>query len=68
MKNQNNNSAASDLNISAGSVPEVEITQMSGGGSSWLYALRDGKVLGACHRDNKDGMKILREIQAQNTE
>jgi hypothetical protein len=39
-----------------------------GGGESWYYALQDGKVLGAAHRDDADAMQRLRDIQKANAE
>ena len=44
------------------------IEQMTGGGDSWYYALQDGKVLGAAHRDDPSAMQRLRDIQKANAE
>ena len=42
----------------------VEIKKMIGGGESWFYAIdKRGKVLGASHQDDREGMARLREIK-----
>jgi hypothetical protein len=44
--------------------PAVVVTKMTGGGASWFYAVgSDGKVLGASHEDDAEGMKALRDLQ-----
>jgi len=44
----------------------VTIEQMIGGGDSWFYALQNGKVLGAAHKDDYEAMQRLRDIQKAN--
>ena len=46
---------------------KVKITKMVGGGVSWYYAVETatGKILGASHEDDKEGMKKLHSIQGK---
>jgi hypothetical protein len=60
----------SEANVShpQSSCSPVTIEKMVGGGTSWYYALQDGKVLGAAHEDNVKALQRLRDIQKANTE
>ena len=44
---------------------EVKIARMIGGGISWWYAIRNKKVIGASHEDDKKGMEKLRKLKEE---